>query len=244
MRTGPNIVLKAERFYLVAFVASCACTPGDVSKTSNVTRSSTAVEVHWKERLIGDFSFTSDWSYEDNVFKNQFGELTCEVDCSERLSAMLDEDGRIFPDSIEAYYSLFDTTHFYHTLASEAFAYEWVGSDFATAVRTSPRSIEVFSHINVGTHSSLVLRVTGSTCVPIVELNSITPLGRVDFSCTGGRVEFEQVAWDSGMVRAEFDLTFNNPISPDEPLSWKGRIFTPLLDTTTVARSLRYSRMR
>ncbi|MBB4037596.1 hypothetical protein GGR21_003516 [Dysgonomonas hofstadii] len=93
------------------------------------------IEIRWTDNLEGDFSFTQEWSYPENVFLNEYGELVCNGLCDTILDKMRDENGRIIKDSITHYYQLLDTTHHYYTLHSEAHAHEWAGTNYAEAYK-------------------------------------------------------------------------------------------------------------
>jgi len=185
------------------------------------------IQIQWVDNLDGDFSFTEQWSYAENVFSNESGQLVCDGLCDEILDKMRDENGRIFDDSLTRYYQLLDTTHYYHKIASDADVPEWVGTDFAYAYRAGD-TIRCYTMCNVGTHSSLHLSVINDKCIPYVELNSVSPAGLQYFRAKNGYIRIDKIMMDKGILKAEFDFRFINPTDADNPMWWKGRIYTEI----------------
>lgn len=191
------------------------------------TEKEAGIKVQWEENLRGDFSFSEQWSYAENIFRNKFGQLVCDGFCDDAISNMLDGEGRIFEDSVSKYYSLVDTTHFYHTIASEAMCYEWAGTDFSHAYKNGD-TVRCYTECNVATHSSLHMQFVRDECIPHIELNSITPSGKQNFNCKRGSIKVDKPSWSKGILKAEFDFVFDNPQEPDNPLWWRGRIYTAI----------------
>ncbi len=186
------------------------------------------VEVKWVDNLQGDFSFTEKWNYPENVFRNDYGELVCDGLCDDALFGMRDADGRILPDSIDRYYQLLDTTHYYHTIESDADCYEWDGTDFAYAYRGGGDTVSCHTAYGVSAHSSLRFIVTENSCIPSIELNSITDAGIKYYRGKGGWIRIDRTLWQKGILKAEFDFTFDNSDDIENPMRWKGRIHTKI----------------
>lgn len=93
----------------------------------------------WREHLSDDFSFIEQWDYTEGVYQNEFGQLTCDGLCPPETDGMKDEKGMILVDSLTAFYQLVDTMHQFHTIQSDAWCYEWAGTNFATALKLGPR---------------------------------------------------------------------------------------------------------
>ncbi|NDV70439.1 hypothetical protein [Dysgonomonas sp. 25] len=184
------------------------------------------VEIEWVDGLEGDFSFTENWDYPENVARNSFGQLICENFCTEELSNMLDENMRIPDDSISKYYQLLDTTHYYHTISCDAQSYEFVGTDYIETERVGD-TLRCYTLCNAGTHSSLVLNIVGDKCIPVLDLYSVTPAGEMTFPSSGGYIKIDKQHWDKGILKAEFRFTFEND-NGNLPLWWEGRIYTPI----------------
>jgi len=185
------------------------------------------VNVKWTDDLQGDFSFTDKWSYNEGIYLNEYGQLVCDGLCDDNSYKMIDEDGKIYPDSLHRYYQLIDTTHYYHTIENEAQCYEWAGTDFAHAYKKKD-TIKCFTACNVGTHSSLQMDLINGRCIPRIELNSVSPSGLQYFMAKDGSVKIDKKMFDKGILKAEFDFTFEDPRNLQEPLWWKGRIQTKI----------------
>lgn len=63
--------------------------------------SSTVITIKWADHLAGDFSFTNNWSYPEGVYKNEYGQLSCDGLCPPEIDAMKDSTGRIYEDSLQ-----------------------------------------------------------------------------------------------------------------------------------------------
>ncbi len=181
--------------------------------------------VDWIEDLQGDYSFTQKWNYPENIFMNSFGQLVCDGICDPLVDNLRNNEGRIYADSLHRYYQLVDTTHIYHTFSGEAQCYEWNGTDFAFAYRRNDTVI-CYTTANIATHSVLRLSVTGNRCIPIIELNSITTPDIHYFECNGGYIKIDNTMFEKGILKAEFNLTFQDTLSPGKPMWWKGCIYT------------------
>ena len=102
-------------------------------KISEKTQNQKEVQIQWVDDLVGDFSFQEVWSYPEGIFRNEFGQLVCDGICPPETENMKDEEGKILTDSLLSYYKLIDTTHLFHSIHSEANAYEWAGTNFIKA---------------------------------------------------------------------------------------------------------------
>lgn len=188
-----------------------------------------SVKVEWTDQLRGDFSFTDKWSYDEGIFLNKYGQLICDGFCDDNSYKMLDKDGRIYLDSLHRYYQLVDTIRHYHTIESEAQCYEWVGTDFAYAYRKND-TIKCYTACNVGTHSSLQMNFINGRCIPQIELNSVSPSGLQYFIGKNGNIKIDRTLFEKGILKAEFDFTFEDPQNLQEPLWWKGKIQTKIIN--------------
>ncbi|GAB6008935.1 hypothetical protein [Dysgonomonas reticulitermitis] len=186
-----------------------------------------SIKVEWTDGLKGDFSFTDKWSYDEGISYNEYGQLVCDGLCDDNSYNMLDEDGRIYPDSLHRYYQLVDTAHHYRTIESEAQCYEWAGTDFAYAYRKDD-TIKCYTGCNVGTHSSLQIDIIEDICIPQVELNGVSSSGLQYFNGISGKMKIDKTLFDQGILKAEFDFTFEDLANPQEPVWWKGRIQTKI----------------
>lgn len=185
----------------------------------------TAITIHWVDSLSGDFNFIHKWDYPDNVIRNNYGELVCDGICDESLYVMRDDSGRILPHLKEKYYSIFDTTHQYHTISCNARCYEWAGTDYVYVRRVGDDSILCNTICNSATHSSLKLVITKSTCMARIELVSIKcSNGPVYFTCKSGNITIDQPLYNKGVLKAVFDFDFGYNNGLKETMYWRGYI--------------------
>jgi hypothetical protein len=187
------------------------------------------VKIAWVEELEDDFSFSKQWNYPAGVYRNNFGQLSCDGFCPERTEPMKDSTGRIYQDSLVAFYALVDTTHQFHSLQGEAQCDEYAGADGMIARR---RGDTVFCHslCNPATHCSLQLRLLGEQSVATIKLQSVVPGNDVTYTYERGFLIIEEKSWKAGILKAEFDLYFGRDSLTGRPVSWKGKIYTPILN--------------
>jgi hypothetical protein len=185
------------------------------------------IDIIWKKEIPGNFSFKDEWSYPEGVYKNNFGQLSCDGFCPERVDAMKDKNGKLIKDSLEHFYKLVDTTHQYHSFRSETNAYEWSGNEYFKMTRIGHDAFEGYSMCDAGTHSSLKLVIDKSVCLPLVSLNSITSSGLHTYHCKGGQIEIDTLLFAKGVMKANFDFRFENK-TDSTPMYWKGQIYTPI----------------
>lgn len=187
------------------------------------------VPITWVANLDGDYSFINRWSYNENVFRNNFGELTCDGDCPPGIDSMQDSNGRIYDSLVHAYYTLLDTTHQFHTLECEAWCYEFGEADDIDVTRRGNR-VYATSRENISTHSSLRLNIENNVCTPTIKLTSIMGPGNNIFyyHCIGGYIKIDKTCWLQGVMKAEFDFTFFHPENPKKKMYWKGKIYAKI----------------
>ncbi|MCD7900078.1 MAG: hypothetical protein LUH22_09430 [Bacteroides sp.] len=187
------------------------------------------IAIQWTSHVKGDFSFKKSWSYPEGIFRNEFGQLSCDGLCPPEINQMKDEDGKILTDSLNSFYNLVDTTHLYHSIRSEANTYEWGGTNFITVRRIDQDSVIGYTHCNVSTHSSLYLIIVGNKVTPTIVLESITnSTGTKVFLCVGGEISMDKKLWKENILKASFDFKFKDPENPNKPMFWKGWIYTKI----------------
>jgi hypothetical protein len=186
------------------------------------------IEISWVTILTGDFSFTKNWAYPEGIYKNKFGQLDCDGMCPEEIDRMKDKNGQIYKHSLAAFYKLLDTTHQFHSIKSESYAYEWAGTNFVTVTKKNADTIICYTHNNVATHSSLIFTIIKNKCIPTIELNSITKTGTKIFKCNGGQIEIDKSLLKSGIFKANFDFVFHHYENPNKPMYWKGKIYAKI----------------
>ena len=187
-----------------------------------------STSIKWVDHIENDFSFKDKWSYPEGVMKNKFGQISCDGICPPEIDRMKDEEGRIFPDSLEAFYHIVDTTHLYHSIASETSTYEWTGTNFITFKRKKDGSLMGQSACGVSTHSSLNIYIKDDFFNAWIDFNSITELGENRFHVKMGQITIDKPLLEKGIVKAEFDLTFKNTIDVSQKIYWKGLIYSKI----------------
>ena len=187
------------------------------------------VYLKWIDNLTGDFSFKDDWSYPENIYRNEFGQLSCDGFCPPETDKMKDENGRIYESALSAFYELVDTTHIYHSIQSEAWTYEWAGVNHIIAERINKDTIVCFTQNNAGTHSSLNLIITNNTVKPTIVLNSIIGgSSEKKYRCQSGKMVIDKKLWDKGILKATFEFYFYHDENPKK-MYWKGNIYANII---------------
>ncbi|KAF2330936.1 hypothetical protein [Flavobacterium nitrogenifigens] len=187
------------------------------------------IKINWQENVSGDFSFTKNWDYPEGVYRNDFGQLSCDGFCPPETDRMKDENGRIFKDSLARFYQLVDTTHLFHSIKSKTNSYEWSGTNFITVKKIGRDTLYCSTDNNAATHSSLILKIIKNKCIPEIELNSISGSAKKQiYVCKKGDIKIDKILWNNGILKAKFDLIFEHPENPNKPLFWKGKILTQI----------------
>lgn len=191
----------------------------------------TPVTINWVDHIDGDFSFREKWDYPYGVYKNQFGQVSCD-NCPIGTEKMRDKDGRIYPKSAKAFYKLLDTSHQYHSISCTSSAYDFMGTDYIDVTRGDSRKVRAFTLGNNYTFSNLELELLDSTCTATMIFRNRMK-GHLDeiFYCNGGRINIDKVLWSQGILKATFDFTFANTSNPQHALYWKGRIYKNIVPT-------------
>ncbi len=187
-----------------------------------------SISIKWVDNIENDFSFKDKWSYPEGVYKNKFGQLSCDGICPPEIERMKNEEGKIYRDSLKEFYKVIDTTHLFHSIKSDAWTYEWAGTDFMTFKKQADNSIIGESSSNVSTHSSLNFRIKNDSVIAWIDFNSITDIGRHRFPMTHGQITIEKKLFDQGIIKVEFDLKFANTLNSEKELYWKGLIYSKI----------------
>jgi hypothetical protein len=184
--------------------------------------------IEWQEQLKGDYAFAKAWDYPEGVYKNSYGQVSCDGFCPPETDAMKDSTGRIYKDSLSAFYALVDTTHRFHSLQGEAQCDEYAGADYMIAQRKHD-TVVCYSLCNAATHCSLHLRIIGDHCRAEVKLLSIAGGNTRTYRCKSGFIRIDRGAWKQDTLKAEFDMAFEKDSLSGKPVSWKGKTDTPIL---------------
>ncbi|MEM1135986.1 MAG: hypothetical protein AAGI07_09110 [Bacteroidota bacterium] len=185
------------------------------------------IKIKWVENLTGDFDFKDEWSYPEGVFKNQFGQVSCDGICPEEIDKMKDDNGEIYKDSLEVFYQIIDTVHLYHSIKSETSAYEWAGTNFIEVTQLDNGKVAGISANNIATHSNLVFEIENDFCSAWISYNSITGT-KNKFSLKKGSIKINSHSWNKKLLKAEFNFFFNNNLEATHPLYWKGKIYAKI----------------
>ena len=183
------------------------------------------LEIDWTETVEGDFKFIEKWSYPEGVYINRFGQLSCDGICPIGIDDMKDEEGKIINDSLEAFYEIIDTTHLFYSLKSETSSYEFGDSNFVRAIKKPNGQIWISSETNISTHSSLKIEIEKSKFSAKIDFGSITPIGNHSFRMKKGILQIEKSYWKKGILKAKFNLSFEDTLNPKRDLFWKGIMF-------------------
>lgn len=184
------------------------------------------ISIKWIDNFVNDFSFKNEWSYPEGVYKNKFGQLSCDGICPPEIDRMKNEEGKICPDSLNAFYAIVDTTHMFHSIKSEAWTYEWAGTDFITFLKQADNSIIGESSCNISTHSSLNIKIKNDSIIAWIDFTSIKNVGQHRFPMTKGQIKIDKLLFDKGIIKAEFDLKFENTLNSEKEMYWKGLIYS------------------
>jgi hypothetical protein len=200
---------------------------GCISKSAIVEKNC-KIKIQWIVDLQGDFDFRTKWSYPEGVYRNEFGQLSCDGLCPQETESMKDSTGKIYTDSLSRFYQVVDTTHQYHSIECEARGYEWSGTDFITATQTNQNHLMCFTQATAGTHSSLILEIIDDLCLPRIDVKSISTPGEKSYFCKSGCIKIDKDLMNKGILKAEFQFDFNNSDEPDRNMFWKGKIYTAI----------------
>ena len=189
---------------------------------------STPVKIVWATDLKGDFSFTKQWSYPEGVYKNKYGQLSCDGLCPTEIDNMKDAKGKIYKDSLKAFYQYVDTSHLHHTISCDAWCYEWAGTDFIGVYRKPNDTVFCKTLMNVATHCSLELTIKDDNCEAVIDLVSIVWGRNAKFYCTNGNMIIDKDLWKQGILKATFNFGFAHTENPKKPVYWKGKIYSKI----------------
>ena len=167
------------------------------------------------------------WSYPEGIFRNNYGQLTCDGFCPDEIESMKDKNGRIIKDSLTSFHKLIDTAHIPHSISSTAWCYEWDGIDFIDAIKNVD-TIFLATALNEATHCSLQLSIAGVYCYPLINLISIVKGGSGIYYCTDGSITIDKTLFQKGIVKEIFSFNFKHEENPKEPMFWKGKIYAPI----------------
>lgn len=201
----------------------CMQSPGNMIKNSSIP-----IKIKWVDHLSGDFSFKNNWSYPEGIYKTEFGQLSCDGIYPSEIEGMKDSTGRIYKDSLIAFYNIIDTSHLAHSIQGKAWCYEYNGADFIEVTRLSNDSVHCFTLTNISTHCSLNIDIHRNSCSASIDLNSISNSGHTIFHCIQGSIIIDKSLWSKGVMKAVFSFDFEHKENPKESMFWKGKIYSEI----------------
>ncbi len=208
---------------LLTIILFNKCKPSKTQKDSKTT-----FTINWVDKIDSNFDFTQKWTYPEGVYRNEFGQLTCDGICPVEIEAMKETNGRIKADSLEAFYEIIDTTHLFFSLESESNCPEFAGANFVYIERKSDQQITIYSETNAATHSTLNIEIEQSIYKTWVDLVSINPqVGNRKFNLKNGELIIDKQYWEQGVLKAEFNFEFDNGLKEgeEEVFFWRGRMY-------------------
>lgn len=191
------------------------------------------VEFNWVDQVEDDFSFVEQWDYQEGVYVNQWGQLSCDGFCPIEIDRMKDEMGRVYDDSLSSFYSFVDTSHSHYTFNGSARAYEYGDCHYANASLVNGK-LHIQTEINIATHSSLHIELdTENSSKPITRIyilhNSIRNIPGKVYLALNGTVELSKEKLADGIVQMKFDLDFQSEEDDEGGLQhWDGLVLTHL----------------
>lgn len=219
-----RIKLKIFIYHIVFIIGTFASLISQQKESLNIKK----IPIVWTDSLTGDFSFQNDWKYPEGVIINEFGQLDCDGICPPEIDNMKDNTGKILIDSLEAFYRYVDTSHIFQSILSDAWCYEWNGTDYITVRKIEDDIYECFTHLDIATHSSLKMKFINNYCFPTIELTSVTDSNIKTFPCKTGKIQIDRILFLQGILKAVFSFTFENYENSEKTMYWKGKIYAKI----------------
>lgn len=191
------------------------------------------IPIKWDTAIVGDFSFKDKWHYPEGVYVNQWGQLSCDGLCPPEIDRMKGPKGKLIEDSLEAFYSIIDTTHIYYSLSCNVkHAFEY-GDAYDASCQQNEDHLLYMTHGTVSTHCGMIWIIdtrpqAGDSIGAYINLNSIIPGGDRLYQLISGEVKIDPVLLEQGILKAQFDLVFENDHEEHPTQSWKGLTYVPI----------------
>jgi len=184
------------------------------------------IQSSWVDSVEGDFSFVENWEYPEGVYINQWGQTSCDGLCPPEIDRMKDDKGRIYDDSLSAFYSYVDTTHLFFSHEGNAHVYEYRECHYANASKVNGK-IYIQTSVNIATHTSLQMILDMENQKnPIVEVyliyNSIRNIKEKSYQALSGTIQISEKKLQKGIVQLIFDLNFQ--AEEGDSQYWNGKI--------------------
>ena len=194
------------------------------NECKNLGDSKPKFEIDWVKNISSNFDFSSNWSYPEGVYRNQYGQLSCDGICPIEIDEMKDEHGKIKGNFLKTFYEIIDTTHLFYSIHSETNAPEYTEANFISIKYIDDKEIIIRSKSNISTHSSLNVLIKDSTFSAWIDVKSITPNGNHRFKLKNGTLKVEEESWKKGILKAVFDLKFEDTLFKKKEMFWKGKL--------------------
>ena len=208
----------------ILYIMLLLCCGACKGRTAN-----SAIAIAWQDSIAGDFSFAQQWNYPEGVYRNVYGQLSCDGLCPPETELMKDENGKIFQDSLASFYRLLDTTHRYQSLQSDTEAPEFMDAPYVQVKRIHKDTVEVISEINASTHSQLKIKIIKDQYVlPTVTLVSMLPTAKNSYPSLSAQLTIDEKLWKKGVLKAHFNFLFLDEENPNKPIAWKGKILSEI----------------
>lgn len=115
-----------------------------------------------------------------------------------------------------------------HTLACEAWCYEFAGTSEIQARRLSKDTIECQTFADEATHSTLNFFIVNNLVKNArIELNSITGK-KLTYPCNLGSIKIDKNLIEKNILKADFNLKFEHAENKKRKMFWKGKILTEI----------------
>ncbi len=190
---------------------------------------SSQVTLEWANRIDDDFSFAQEWEYPESIYLNEWGQLSCDGICPTEIDRMKDSKGRIYDDSLRAFYAIIDTTHRYFSHKGNVRAYEFGETNYAFYEEHDGK-IYLQTEMNAITHTSLHIEFDPDPTSKIpfkvyLTYNSIKNQKPITYLGTSGTIDISKQGIENGIIQMRFDLEFQHLSNDSEGTqTWEGKI--------------------
>lgn len=184
---------------------------------------------NWVSRIDDDFSFVQEWGYPEGIYTNEWGQLSCDGICPTEIDRMKDSKGRIYDDSLSAFYAIIDTTHRFFSHQGTVRAYEYGEMNYAFYEEHGEK-IYLQTEMNASTHTSLHIEFDPDPTSKLpfkayLIYNSIKNQKPITYLGTGGTIDISKQGIENGIIQMRFDLEFQHLSNDSQgPQTWEGRI--------------------
>jgi len=185
------------------------------------------LEIAWFKDLKGDFSFKKKWDFAENVGLNSAQQIVCLSQCSNEVLAMIDKNGLIKVDSIDAYYKIVDSTRKYHTIESRCSIDACQPSNFIRVKKYGNFTIEAQMIGGSNRNCSLILRMKDNHVSSWIYVKGNQKAATM-YKLNGGKIFIDEPAFEKGILKATFSFTYENDNNGFKALFWSGKIYSKI----------------